>query len=284
MSSSKPLLVLALGGHGLSRPNEADYLAERFRIAQLRFALAQLAAQYRLLLVHGNGPQVGRLLRDGRVDDLDIHTAQTQGELGYLLVQTLPSPALAVITRVTVNSALGPAIKPIGPILESKPDYGESLPVQNGWRIAVPSPQPQAVLETQAIRELLRSHHVVAGGGGGVPLNHNLEPVNAVVDKDWVAAQLASSLAADMLVFATDVPFIYQDFSLAPAQPIEKLDLVAAETLLEQGLDAGSMAPKLGSAISFVKKTDKRACICSVEDIVAAVSGQTGTQIGKWCK
>ncbi len=277
---SQPLLVLALGGHGLSRPNESDYAGERSRIRELQPVLAQLAQAYRLLIVHGNGPQVGRLLGDGEVRDLDIHTAQTQGELGYLLVQALPDPAVAVMSRVRVEPDMGPAVKPIGPIYAQQPQYADSLPVRDGWRIAVPSPRPLEVLEASAIGKLLNTYHVVAGGGGGVPLNAESEPVNAVIDKDWVAAQLACELNAHMLVFATDVPGVDRNFEGKVIQPIQDLDLSAAEALLAQGLDAGSMAPKLGSAVAFVRQTGRAACICAVEDILAATRGQAGTRVG----
>ncbi len=276
---NKPLLVLALGGHGLSRPNERGYEGERSRISELRPELAQLAQQYRLLIVHGNGPQVGRLLGDGEVRDLDIHTAQTQGELGYLLIQALPEPAVALLTRVTVAAELGPAVKPIGPVYAEQPDYAESLPVQSGWRIAVPSPEPVSILEAAAIGDLLETHHVVAGGGGGVPLNAGFEPVDAVIDKDWVAAHLACALDAQMLVFATDVPCVYRRFDDGQHEPHDALDLTGAEAMLAEGLDAGSMAPKLASAAAFVRQMKRPACICAVEDTVAAVSGQAGTRV-----
>ncbi len=274
-----PLLVLAVGGHGLSRPNERDYAGERRRIRELRPALASLAEQYRLLVVHGNGPQVGRLLNGSGVRDLDIHTAQTQGELGYLLTLALPAPAVALLTRVTVGDELGPAVKPIGPVYQTRPSDADSLPARDGWRVAVPSPQPGAVLETAAIAELLETHHVVAGGGGGIPLNMDMEPLDAVIDKDWVAARLAIALEADMLVFATDVPAVYRDFDAGRNEPVRTMDLAVAEAMLAEGLDAGSMAPKLGSAVAFARQTRKPACICAVEDIVAAVAGGAGTRI-----
>ena len=277
---SARLLVLALGGHGLSRPNEVGYSGERGRIDELRGTLAALAEQgFRLLIVHGNGPQVGRLLGQGGVKDLDIHTAQTQGELGYLLTQALPAPAAALLTRVEVAAELGPAVKPIGAVHAEPPKYTDSVAVSEGFRIAVPSPLPQAVVEYEAIRVLLAEHHVVAGGGGGVPLTAAGAPADAVIDKDWVAALLACALDAELLVFATDVAGVYADLNAKSSAPIAALDVAAAQQMLAAGMDAGSMAPKLGSAVRFVEKRQRAACICAVEDILATVAGQAGTKI-----
>jgi carbamate kinase len=282
-TDSIPLIVLAIGGHGLSQPSETGYRGERERSNQLKQMLRAQAVQgVRLLVVHGNGPQVGRLLQDDHdVADLDIHTAQTQGELGYLISQAMPTPNVALMTRVIVASEPGLPIKPIGPILPVRPAHKDCVQVADGWRLLVPSPKPHEVIELDAIRALLRSHHVVAGGGGGVPLSVSGEPVNAVIDKDWVAAQLAVALQADLLVFATDVDYVYADFGTEQARALSELDSPACKALLASGsLDAGSMGPKIASALEFVEATAKRACICAVEDIVAALEGRAGTQIG----
>ena len=277
-----PLIVLAVGGHGLSHPGETGYGAERGRISQLKQTLhAQAFQGVRLLVVHGNGPQVGRLLRDdGDIAELDIHTAQTQGELGYLLAQVMPKPTVAIVTRVTVADEPAPPIKPIGAILPFCPADQHCVQVAGGWRLLVPSPKPQEVVELDAIRRLLRSHHVVAAGGGGVPVTIAGEPLNAVIDKDWVAAQLAIALQAELLVFATDVDYVYADYGAVQAKALPELDSPACRKLLASGsLDAGSIAPKLASALEFVEATAKRACICAVEDIIAAFEGKAGTQI-----
>ncbi len=275
-----PLAVLAIGGHGISHPSDRDYAAERERIHNLKHTLhSSKLLGMRLLVVHGNGPQVGRLLTD-EVTDLDIHTAQTQGELGYLLAQVLPAPNVAVVTRVTVTDDPGPPIKPIGPILPSRPTHLNCTQVEGGWRLLVPSPMPQAVVELDAVRLLLQTHNVVAAGGGGVPLSRDGEFINAVIDKDWVAAQFAVALNAELLVFATDVDGVYADFGSNQARALHDLDITACRALLDSGtLAAGSMYPKLASAHQFVAATNKRACICSVEDLLAAIDSKAGTQI-----
>ena len=257
------LLVLAIGGHGLRQGSDVSFRGERRRIASLKAVFAALGNQYRLLVVHGNGPQVGRLLAaDEDVEDLDIHTAQTQGELGYLLNEAMPTPNAALVTRVRVPAEPGPLVKPIGP----------------GRRL-VASPQPLEVVELAAIETLLATHHLVAGGGGGVPLTATAKPSNVVVDKDWVALMLATKLNAAHLLFATDVDAVYAQFDSRQARPIPELALPDARELLAQGLDAGSMAPKVASAAAFVERTGQEATICAVDDILPALDGDAGTRV-----
>jgi carbamate kinase len=285
-------MVLAVGGHALGRPDERGYDGERDRTAELAATFHHLAAEgYRLLVVHGNGPQVGRLLRNAsEVRDLDLHTAQTQGELGYLLAEAMPTPAVAVVTRVAVSEPIGPGVKPIGAVLETAPEGVESVRVDRGWRVVVPSPKPRSVLELDAISALLATHHVVAGGGGGVPLlalpvdekmpHPSFESCDAVIDKDWVAALLAMVLGAECLVFATDVDCVYADFGSGKARPLAALDAQAAAALLAGDLDRGSMGPKLESALEFALATGRTARICAVDAIIPALSGRAGTVIG----
>ena len=258
-----PLLVLALGGHALQPADDASLQSERETIAALAPMLARLGDQHRLLVVHGNGPQVGRLLdRDQPVTDLDIRTAQTQGELGYLLLEAMPAPSAALVTRVVVPDDAGPPVKPIGP-----------------GRVRVASPQPLRVVEVDGVKTLLQHHHVVAGGGGGIPLNASGQPCNAVVDKDWVASLLAQQLGAAMLVFATDVDALYAGFGSDTAEPLSGLSVGAARHMLEEGLDAGSMAPKLASAVAFTETAGRDSFICAVDEMTDALAGRCGTRI-----
>lgn len=265
MSEPLPLLVLALGGHALQRSGDVSLDGERQAVAALAPALARLGDSYRLLVVHGNGPQVGRLLVEADdVIDLDLLTAQTQGELGYLLSEAMPSPCVTVVTRVVVPDVPGPRVKPIGPA-----------------RVRVASPQPLRVVEAQAIGLLLESHHVVAGGGGGVPLRESGSPANVVVDKDWVALLLARQLGAQLLVFATDVDAVYSGFGTPAAQPLATLSVAAAHQMLDAGLDTGSMAPKLASAAAFTESSGLDSVICAVGEILSAMAGQSGTRVSR---
>lgn len=283
--AERPLLVLALGGNALSPPKahaEADaYAPERVIVERTARSLEGLMrAEFRLLIVHGNGPQVGRLLQsDPGRGNLDIHVAQTQGELGYLLLAALQEvEAVCVLTRVVVTEPLGQPVKPIGPWL-AQPVAGQAgVVMAGGWRATVPSPRPAQVVERVAIESLLRSHHVVAGGGGGVPVDGLGRPLQCVVDKDWVASLLAVSLNAQHLVFATDVAAVYQQFGRAGARALATLDVAQARAMVEAGqAAAGSMAPKLSSAADYVAATGRPAHICGLEAVAAAIAGAAGS-------
>jgi carbamate kinase len=281
---SQPLLVLALGGNALSPPATAgdDYPVEREIVGRTAVLLDTLAnAGYRLLIVHGNGPQVGRLLRqDPAHGSLDIHIAQTQGELGYLLESAMREPAVCLLTRVIVHADAGPPVKPIGPVLETRPKE-PATPSGKGWRLIVPSPRPLEVVELPAIEALLERQHVIAAGGGGIPQNESGAVVRGVVDKDWTAALLAIRLDAACLVFATDVTGVFAEPGMQSGAPLASLDLETARSLIQRGVaEPGSMAPKLESAAEFAAATGRSAHICALDDIEGAMAGEAGTRIG----
>lgn len=278
---SRPLVVIALGGNALSPPTADvgadEYAPERAIITRTAETLDGLIkAGYRLLIVHGNGPQVGRLLQSDPVrGNLDIHVAQTQGELGYLLTAALNgAPVVCVLTRVVVNEPLGPPVKAVGPVLEHVPAGQSGIRAGAGWRVTVPSPRPDRVQESRAVSELLCSHHVVAGGGGGIPVDELGRPLNCVVDKDWVASLFAVALDAEHLVFATDVDAVYDDFGKTDARSVPSLSVVQARAMIDAGgVAPGSMAPKLGSAADFVAATGRTAHICGLARVDAAMAG-----------
>ncbi len=278
VSDSQPLLIVALGGNALSPPGRGGegYADERRIVAQTARTLRDLAGLgRRLLIVHGNGPQVGRLLRtDPEPGNLDIHVAQTQGELGYLIARELaPEPVVGVLTRVVVSEPLGAPVKPIGPILAERPQKAASVPAGSGWRLVVPSPKPARGVEIKAVAQLLKSSHVVAGGGGGVPLDEEGNPLNCVVDKDWVASLFAVGLHAQSLVFATDVSGVHPDPE-RQGERIDRLSIADAEQLLASDAVApGSMAPKLASAVEFVSSSGRSAGICDLESLAAFAGG-----------
>jgi carbamate kinase len=270
-----PLLVVALGGNALSPPaGDQSYAAERAAVTAAAQKLAALAAAgHRLLVVHGNGPQVGRLLGDeADLAHLDIHVAQTQGELGYLLAEALEQACgtrtAALVTRALVDPtdpAFAQPSKPIGPLLRMRPTNGPAVQLAGGWRRTVASPRPLAVLEEQAIGTLLRELHVIAGGGGGVALARTAtgsRGLAGVIDKDWMAARLAIALQAQLLVFATNVAGVEDGHGTRQARLRERLSLAQARELLgARALGAGSMAPKVESALEFVAATGRRAVI-----------------------
>lgn len=294
MTNLRPLLVVAVGGNALSSPAASADTAladERAAAAITGNRLAALAARgYRLLVVHGNGPQVGRLLRgDADTSQLDIHVAQTQGELGFLLAAALEqhcgTAAVALVTRVEVDAddARGcDPEKPVGAVLTTRPD-GPAAPTADGrgWRRLVPSPWPRAVLELPSIALLLEQAHVIAGGGGGVPVTADRRPVAGVIDKDRVAALLAIQLQAEALLIGTDVAGACRQFGEPGQQLITALSVGESRRLLAAGSFApGSMGPKVASAADFAAATGRRAVICQLDDLARALDGECGTTIG----
>ena len=292
------LVVAALGGNAISPPaGDMSFAAERGTVQRTVAELALLArAGAQLLIVHGNGPQVGRLLAAesaGEEDNLDILVAQTQGELGYLLCEALDvelgrCAATALVTRVLVDphdAAFDVPSKPIGPVLEAPPAGGRALATADGrgWRRVVASPRPRSVLELESIRALVGVRHVVAGGGGGIALAGDADarrPCPAVVDKDWVAALLAIALDATSLIFVTDVPHAFEDFAGPAPRPIRRMAVTDARAALERGAFApGSMGPKVASAVDFVEARRRPAVITTVGRIHAALAGEAGTTI-----
>jgi carbamate kinase len=281
------LIVVALGGNAISPPHgDLGLDLERKLIDRAAAELAELASSgARLLVVHGNGPQVGRLLgaKESDTQYLDIRVAQTQGELGYLIAEALSrhlasDGIAAVITRVLVDPndpAFTRPSKPVGAVLKAPPRDVPAvrMPDGSGWRRVVASPRPIAVIE----------HHVIAGGGGGVPLcsaDGARRPQAAVVDKDWVAALLAISLGAEQLLFATDVPHAFDCYGRSDAQMIATMNVGEARRRLATGVfAAGSMAPKVESAAEFVAATGRPAKIAALGFLTEALRGTAGTTV-----
>jgi len=298
MSALPSPTVVALGGNAVSPPHGDLRIGTERRLLEAAAAeLAALArAGRRLLVVHGNGPQVGRLLSaPGLVDpdSLDVHVAQTQGELGYLIAEALDhhlgsGACAALITRVLVDPA-DPAFarpaKPIGAVLADAPIGvpAARTPDARGWRRVVASPRPVGVVEQDAIGRLLATHHVIAGGGGGVALSappSARRACAAVVDKDWVAALLAIAFDAEGLLFVTDVPHAFDRYGMAGQDPIRAMTVAEARTRLLAGVFApGSMAPKVESAVEFVAATGRPALIAAVGCVRAALHGLAGTTV-----
>jgi carbamate kinase len=299
-------LVVALGGNALLRRDQPASAANQ--LANVRLAAAQLArvaaGPHQLLLTHGNGPQVGLLALQVAAYNaaeswpLDVLDAESEGMLGYLLEQELanllpPTRALAsLLTRVQVDpqdpAFLHPT-KPIGPVYTRSQAEGIAaarhwtmVPEGSGWRRVVASPRPVQVPGLAVIRGLLeRGVLVIAAGGGGIPVvpradGRGLEGVEAVIDKDLCSALLATALRADCLVIATDVAAVCLDWGLPGERAVGR---TTPQALAGQGFAAGSMAPKVEAACSFVMATGGRAAIGALQDIEALVAGVAGTQI-----
>jgi len=306
-------LIVALGGNALQPPGESpDFEAMRRRVDACARSLTHLAAEdVRLVITHGNGPQVGDLLAQSEEargkalrPPLDVLVAETQAQIGYLLQQALanefarllrPRNVATVVTQVVVDPA-DPAFhrptKPVGPLIKSDTEAmlrrarGWQL-VQDprgGWRRVVPSPRPLEVIEVPAIRALLSAGLVViAAGGGGVPVvreNGRLVGVEAVIDKDLASAILARDVAAEQLVFATDVDAVALDYGKPGQRSVPRMTVAEARGYLDEGqFPEGSMGPKVEAAILFVSAGGREALITSVGALGHAIDGEAGTRI-----
>jgi carbamate kinase len=295
-------LVVALGGNALLRRGEpAEAETQRRNVAAAAAALAGLADENELVITHGNGPQVGLLALEAdayhavKPYPLDVLGAESQGMIGYLIVQALraetDASVVALLTEVAVNPddpAFGRPTKPIGPVYTA--EDANRVAAEHGWDVApdgqyyrrvVPSPQPLEIVELEAIETLLRAGSiVVCAGGGGVPVvreGSELTGVEAVIDKDLTAALLAEQLHADRLVILTDVPYVERGWRTAEAAPIEA---TSPKELRQLEFAAGSMAPKVEATCGFVERSGGEAAIGSLAELAAVALGQAGTQIG----
>lgn len=295
-------VVVALGGNALLKRGEVpDAAVQETNIAVAVHALAPLAREHQVVITHGNGPQVGVLALQSASDPnlttpypFDVLGAQTQGMIGYWLLQALqnelPGHQIAAIINQTLVSAADPAFanptKFIGEIYTESRAHEVALErgwtvKQDGahWRRVVASPEPRRVIETRLIRSLMSSGTiVVCAGGGGVPVVRNsaghLEGIEAVVDKDFTALVLAEALDADALLILTDVANVYRDFG-TPTQ--EAIGSITPNLLRSIGFPAGSMGPKVEAACRFVEVTGGLAGIGRLEDAAAILDGTAGT-------
>jgi carbamate kinase len=307
------LLVVAIGGNALQGPGGLATPEEWFRgLGQSLPPLVDLAAAgFRLVLTHGNGPQVGdELLRMELARktvpplSLDLCGAETQGSLGYAIQQVFGNlcrargvdvPIAAVVTRVLVDAA-DPAFerptKPIGPFYSASQarrlerDQGWTLveDAGRGHRRVVPSPRPRRVLEADVVRRLVDAAVVaIAAGGGGIPVIDTAtgyRGVEAVVEKDFTTALLATALAADRVVFLTGVDHVMVGYGTPRAIGIERLRVDEARALLAAGeFPPGSMGPKVEAAVEFVEAGGREAIITSLADVRGALDGRTGTRV-----
>ena len=309
---SKTALV-AVGGNSLIRAGEkgtiAEQLANTRRTAEAIVSLVRLG--YRLVITHGNGPQVGaQLLRSERASDvvysqtLDVCGACSQGEIGYLLAQSLENelasagmnvPVASLMTQ-TLVSADDPAMqhptKPVGPFY-SRADAEERSRLlgwqivedaARGYRRVVPSPDPMEILELEVIRSLInRGVLVVCTGGGGIPVvmvNGHLQGVEAVIDKDRASALLATQLGVDLFAITTDTEYIYLNYRKPGQVPLTQVTASQLEEYYRAGhFPPGNMGPKVESVLRFLRSGGTEAIVTSHERLSKAVSGWAGTHI-----
>jgi carbamate kinase len=299
-------IVIALGGNALLRRGDPMTMqVQRRNVKIAAEAIAPLAAGHSIVVVHGNGPQVGLLslqaeaYKGAEPYPLDVLDAGTQGMIGYLIQQELrsllpPESQVATLLTMVVVDADDPAfaspVKFVGPLYDK--DAADKLAAEKGWafrqdgsawRRVVPSPEPRQILEIQPITWLLeRGAVVICAGGGGIPMvNSSSAPgalvgVEAVIDKDLASELLAEDVNADLLLMATDVDGVYIDWG-TPRQ--RRLDRVTPEELAGYQFAAGSMGPKVEAAARFVTKTGGRAAIGALADIAGIIAGTAGTNV-----
>ncbi|WP_409484268.1 carbamate kinase [Arsenicicoccus dermatophilus] len=297
-------IVVALGGNALlERGEKPDAAIQLTRAKEAAKALAPLAEEHELVITHGNGPQVGVLALESANDPslsepypFDVLGAQTQGMIGYWLLQSLqnslPGRQVASMVNQTLVMAHDPAFKnPTKFVGETYSEEEARAKAEErgwdvkrdtkGWRRVVASPTPQRVVETRIIRLLLSSGAVVVcAGGGGIPVVRDergkLKGIEAVVDKDLTAGRLAEALEADALFILTDVPNVIDGFGTDSEKPITR---ATPGQLRAMDLPAGSMGPKVEAACRFVELTGDLAAIGRLQDVAKMIDGEAGTII-----
>ncbi|MFP3899078.1 MAG: carbamate kinase [Dehalococcoidia bacterium] len=312
--------VIALGGNCILRAKETGSVEEQYQNLRrtAEELLGLLSGGSRIVITHGNGPQVGNLLlatemSRGKVPPLplDICGAATEGFMGYMIQNTLantlrqagaPHNITTVVSQVIVDRndpAFDSPSKPIGPFYDER--EADRLRREKGWHIiedssrgyrrVVASPMPVNIQQARIIKSMLDAGEiVVAVGGGGIPVvreeNRNLRGVEAVIDKDYASARLAIEIGADVLFILTAVEYVYRDFATPRQQPLKDLSVAEARRLLEEGeFGAGSMEPKIGAAIMFLEGTDRdpsrerEVIITLPETALKALQSKTGTRI-----
>jgi carbamate kinase len=308
--------VVAIGGNSLIKDKtkvsvEDQYLAAKettFHIADM------IEAGWNVAIGHGNGPQVGFILRRSEIAHkvegmhevpLDVCGADSQGAIGYSLTQTLQNelrkrgihkPVATVISQVRVDandSAFQNPSKPIGGFMDEAEakQRAANLGWQivedagRGWRRVVPSPIPQEVIELSSVKELIAAGHIVVTvGGGGIPVvmeNGEVKGVAAVIDKDYASSLLAREIKADLFLISTAVEKVALNFGKPNEKQIDRMTLSEAKAYLAEGTHfaKGSMAPKMQAIIWFLEAGGKQAIITNPENIGRALKGETGTWI-----
>ncbi len=309
----RSIAVIAIGGNSLSLPGQPDTFEQRQKIAQVTCngVADVIGLGYRVVLTHGNGPQVGEALLRAEISRpnlppkrLDECDAETEGEIGYLLQQALSNvferrqmkiTVASLVTQVVVRAddpAFHNPTKPIGPFyrveeaLERSHKFGWTMTEDSGrgWRRLVPSPRPLEIVELTAIQSCLRAGHVViAAGGGGIPVVRTpagLHGVDAVIDKDRASALLARELGAQLLIFSTGVDRVARRFGRPDVFWLDALPFDEARAALAEGeFPAGSMGPKIEAALDFMQAGGVAAVITSPEHLPMAAQGRAGTRI-----
>jgi carbamate kinase len=306
--TNKEILLVALGGNALIQKGQVGTIEEQFENLKIPMRqIAQLSQRYRIIITHGNAPQVGNLLLQQECCDdvpklpLEILVAQTQGQMGYMLESTLDTALMesgldgtqdlvSLISYVVVDEndpAFQNPSKPIGPLFSEQNAAALPYPAQKtakGWRRVVASPMPITIVEKREIRKLVdMGFLVICCGGGGIPVVREGRAfcgVDAVIDKDLASSRLAVEVGVDIFLIATDVAGAALSYGHEDEQYLRALTESEARQYHKEGhFPPGSMGPKVEAAVQFVQLTGKRAVITSVEAIQDAVDEKAGTEI-----
>jgi carbamate kinase len=309
---ASPTVVVAMGGHAFilkgERGDDEDH--DRNARAICRELMSLVDRGYKLVITHGNGPQVGELLRrnelaqqDLPVVPLDVLVAQTEGSLGYYLQRALLNElhrnhvsryVVTMITQVLVagdDPAFGKPSKPVGSFLSqeqaeaARDRYGWAISEDagRGWRRLVPSPKPLRIIQAETIREAVQQGDIViAGGGGGIPVTEDgagdFVGIEAVIDKDLTSGVLATDVGADLLIILTAVDGVYLDFGKPTAQRLGAVTMSEAERYIAGGhFPAGSMGPKVEAIYRFLERGGRRGLVTSADKLREALDGKAGT-------
>ncbi len=313
------LAVIAIGGNSLIKDRAHRTVEDQYRaICETMEHVADLVLRgYRVVITHGNGPQVGFILRRSeiarKVEGLHIVplvscVADTQGALGYQIQQALDNAlrkrgrssaegrTVTVVTQVEVDPddpAFRDPTKPIGefyteeqlPLLRRQhPDWILKNDANRGWRRVVPSPKPKRIIERAAVATLVTDgFNVVTMGGGGIPVireNDNLKGVDAVIDKDYATALLTHEIGAPLMIILTGVPHVSLDFGTPDERPLREATVAEMKRYLDAGqFPPGSMGPKIRAAIQFLEGGGQEVVITTPEILESAVLGHQGTHI-----
>jgi len=311
---SKGLAVVAVGGNALIKDKNHQTVPDQYQAAAetMKHIANMIVDGWDVVVTHGNGPQVGFILRRSELASHELHEvpldycgADTQGAIGYMFQQALHNEfrlrginkqAATVVTQTIVDRndpAFENPTKPIGSFMDeaaarekmAKEGWTMVEDAGRGWRRVVPSPIPQTIVEADAIRSLIdHGFVVVAVGGGGIPVmqldNGNLTGVEAVIDKDFGSAILASMINADLFLISTAVEKVAINFNKPDQKWLDTMTVAEARKYLAEGQFAkGSMQPKIEAILKFMDKGGKKALITDPEHIKDALEGKTGTWI-----
>ncbi len=312
--AEKKVAVVAVGGNSLIKDKEHKTINDQYEAAaeSMRHIAGMIEHGWDVIITHGNGPQVGFILRRSELSKHELHEvpldycgADSQGAIGYMFQQSLfneftkrgmDKQAATVVTQVEVDRndpAFQAPSKPIGSFMDKdmadqRTEAEGWVVVEDsgrGWRRVVPSPLPVRIVQRAAIESLIGDGFVViAVGGGGIPVVQDeaglLTGVEAVIDKDFASALLASQIGADMLLISTAVPQIALNYHQPEQQWLDKMTLAEAKAYMEQGHFAkGSMEPKVQAIINYLEAGGKEALVTNPENIERALAGETGTRI-----